>query len=255
MAENRFLFYLSGLTSLSLFAFFLALFVYMMFVSPKVNQFALTKDNYISISIDMPKIETKSAKKSVVIPKKEVVEPTPVTPAVDVTPAPKTIETPNIEVSNLFNNVWTKKIKKKKFVKKTVNNKLIQQIQKKISTTKNNEVSKIEKKLDAQDSINTSESSANKSTANEINEYLAKIQALVYRYFNPPQNSQGNSVKAVIKLSSIGKVLDFRILNYSASTSLNDECDLIKDRLMGVLFPANPKNKSGNYIIILTSKE
>ena len=49
--------------------------------------------------------------------------------------------------------------------------------------------------------------------------------------------------------------MDFRILNYSPNSNLNDECDKVKNRLMGVVFPLNPQNKSGNYIIILTSKE
>ncbi len=93
------------------------------------------------------------------------------------------------------------------------------------------------------------------STANAVNEYLAKIQALVYENFVPPPNSQGHTVKAVIELSAIGKVMDFRILTYSANSSLNDECDKIRDRLIGVLFPANPQNKSGSYIVMLTSKE
>ena len=84
---------------------------------------------------------------------------------------------------------------------------------------------------------------------------MAIIQALVYKHFFPPQNSQGYSVKAVIVLSAIGKVMDFRILNYSSNNNLNDECDKVKNRLMGVVFPINPQNKSGNYIIILTSKE
>jgi protein TonB len=241
MVENRSLFYISGFVSISLFLFFSALFVYMMFSHTRLNKFALTKDNYISISLEMPKIATKSIKKNNFTPTKEKTQPTPISP--------------NIDVGNLFNNVWTKNIKKKKVKKKVVDSKRIQEIQKKINTTKINKVNDISKKINKINNAITSNVDAHKSSANEINEYLAKIQGLVYTYFNPPQNSQGNSVKAVINLSSIGKVLDFRILNYSANSSLNDECDLIKDRLMSVVFPINPKNKSGNYIIILTSKE
>jgi protein TonB len=244
MAENRSLFYISGFISISLFAFFASLFIYMMFSSNKINQFALTKDNYISISMDMPKIETKSTKKSVVTPPvKEIVKPTVKAPNID------------LDVGNLFDNVWTKDIKKVEEIKRKTDNRIIQEIQKKISTSKINEVSDKPKEVENNDKTAASDTEAHKSTSNEINEYLAKIQGLVYRYFNPPPNSQGNSVRAVIKLSAIGKVLDFRILNYSANSSLNDECDLVKDRLMSVVFPINPQNKSGNYIIILTSKE
>ena len=41
----------------------------------------------------------------------------------------------------------------------------------------------------------------------------------------------------------------------SANTYLNEECDKIKERLLGINFPVNPDNKSGNYIIKLTAKE
>jgi len=60
-------------------------------------------------------------------------------------------------------------------------------------------------------------------------------------------------VKAVIELSAYGKVLDFRILTYSGNEALNQECDLIKDRLIGVLFPSNPQQKSFKTIVNITS--
>jgi len=254
MAENRTLFYVSGLIAFSLFIFVLSLFFYMMFSSQELKVFALTKDNYISISIDMPKVEKKSVKKSANTPiEKEKLVQHPIPDAIVLETA-KPIPAP-VDVGNLFNNVWTKDIKKQKIKEKTLDNKRIQEIQKKINLSKNNEAKNSSKNVSGSDDMKTDEKNNNKSTSNEVNEYLAKIQALVYTYFNPPQNSQGNSVKAVIELSSIGKVLDFRVLNYSVNSSLNEECDKIKDRLMSVVFPVNPQSKSGNYIIILTSKE
>lgn len=62
-------------------------------------------------------------------------------------------------------------------------------------------------------------------------------------------------IKAVIELDSFGKVIDFRILTYSDSDSFNSECDKIKGRLINVLFPKNPDNKSGTYVINLISQE
>ena len=38
--------------------------------------------------------------------------------------------------------------------------------------------------------------------------------------------------------------MDFRILTYSANPELNQECDKIKARLKGVVFPSNPDNRS-----------
>jgi len=255
MVDNRTFFYLSGFISLVFFIFVASLFFYMLFSSDKIKAFALTKDNYISISLTDARVELKSAKKSVTAPiqkeiKKEeqVVEPTMVE-AVKATP------TPEVDVSNLFNNVWTKDIKKIKMQEKKIDNKRIQEIQKKIKISQENQGADIVTKITNSDEKQSNEQDSHKSAANEVNEYLAKIQALVYTYFHPPENSQGNSVRVVIELSTIGKVLDFRVLNYSSNSALNEECDRMKQRLMNVVFPVNPENKSGNYIIILTSKE
>lgn len=255
MAENKSLFYTSGFISLTLFVFIFFLFFRMMFSPNKVDSYALTKDNFISISINASTKEVKSSKKSEPVPIEK--ETKPQKPVIDpvVAEVAKPTPDPEVDVSNLFNNVWTKDIKKVKTKEKVVDTKRIQDIQKKISTTKENDGSDIAKKISNMDNKQSNEEESHKSTGSEVNEYLAKIQALVYTHFNPPSNSQGNSVKAVIELSPIGKVLDFRILTYSANSSLNDECDKIKDRLMSVLFPVNPENKSGNYIIILTSEE
>lgn len=237
MANNLY-FYTSGLISLALFFLFTAVVFLMMLSSPKADIFALKKDNYISISLEMPKKIT-SPKKSVVAPVvKESVK-----------------ESKEVSVDDLFNDVWTKEIQKtKKKIKKT-NNKRLLEIGKKSKIVDKKDVKKVIEQKNINNAIEKSDDSKKDSTATVVNEYLAKIQGLVYENFIPPPNSQGNSVKAVIELSPIGKVIDFRILNYSASSSLNDESDKVKSRLMGLLFPVNPKNIAGSYIIILKSKE
>ncbi len=215
----------------------------MMFSSKPASIFALQKDKFISVSIEIPVEKTKE--KRVTKSKQQVVD------AVDIP-----VEDSEIDIDDLFSDVWTQKIKKNQPKPKTINKRRIQEIQKKIAIKKDNKVQTIsDKMVEISNSELKNNMQDSASTANEVNEYLAKIQALVYKYFHPPQNSQGHSVKAVINLSSIGKVLDFRILNYSANSGLNDECDKIKVRLMSVIFPINPQNKSGNYIIILKSEE
>ena len=213
----------------------------MLVSTDKDKNFAIKKDNYISVSIVMPKVVSSSAKKSV----QKKIKQESVTPQ----------KTKEINIDNLFNDVWTKSIKTaEKKVKKT-NNRRLQEIQKKIKKSAKNIVEPISKKIIHTDAPKVSDKSSKTSTATEVNEYLAKIQALVYEYFYPPQNSQGNSVEAIIELSSIGNVYDFRILRYSSNSELNSECDKIKDRLISVVFPKNPDNSSGMYKIILTSKE
>ena len=240
MARENSYFILSGFISLSLFSFFLFLFFYMMFSSSKIDTFALTKDNYISISLESIQTPTTKTKKELVVPEKE----------------PEVVqeikeEIKDISIDDLFSDVWTKKIKIEKKEKK-INNKRLALIKKKINTNS----SKVVKKNTASNEEDIiSDENKKSSSGSEVNEYLAKIQAIVYKHFTPPANSQGYIVKAVIELSAYGKVKDFRILNYSSNQALNQECDKIKGRLVGVLFPSNPENKSFTIPVILKSDE
>ena len=238
MVRNNTFFYLSGFISLSLFTLFLSIFIYMMINKVTIDTYGLKKDDYISVSIEIPKTVTKKNNKVVNSVAQEVSTPE---------------EVEDINVEDLFSDVWTKKISKPKA--KPVNSKRIKEIQKRIKTVEKNSVESITEKISNIDAGEKSDENNPTSTGSEVNEYLAKINALVYKYFNPPQNSDGNSVKAVIELSAIGKVTSFRILEYSSNELLNAECDKIKSRLMSVMFPINPQNKSSRTIVILTSKE
>jgi len=232
MAENRTLFFLSGFFSLSLFTLILALFVYMMFSSNPPKTFALTKDDFISVSIEIPIREVKKVKVANKIPQviEQVITPT---------------EEANVDVDDLFSDVWTQKIKKSKPKAKVVNKRVLDEIQKKSKIKTDTQTKSIAQKINNMDSTKSDDDlTQSSSTANEVNEYLAKIHGIIYKHFNPPENSQGYTVKAVIELSSIGKVMDFRILNYSANQELNQECDKIKARLKGVIFPVHPDNVS-----------
>ncbi|WP_294889687.1 TonB C-terminal domain-containing protein [Sulfurimonas sp. RIFCSPLOWO2_12_36_12] len=162
----------------------------------------------------------------------------------------------DINIDNLFSEVKTKSIKKteEKVIEKE-DKRVAQELSKK---SVKSDVSKVESVASKAQKINTenkSEKESKSSTGSEVNEYLAKIQALVYEYFTPPENSQGKTVKAVIEINSFGKVVDFRILTYSDNEAFNRECDKIKGRLQNVLFPKNPDNKSGTYVINLISQE
>ncbi|MCF6339645.1 MAG: TonB C-terminal domain-containing protein [Sulfurimonas sp.] len=244
MNKEKYYFYVSGFISLSLFFFFLIISLYMLVSTDKTHIFAIKKDNFISVSIEIPEIMTRSIKKN---KPKEVVEKT-------ITP----IKSKDINIDNLFNDVWTKSIKKSKRVEEKVNNnnnRRLQEIQKKISKSNENKVKLISKKINTNDVLKVSDKTVKTSTAHEVNEYLAKIQALVYEHFFPPQNTQGNSVKAIIELSSLGKMYDFRILTYSSNSELNKECDKIKKRLINIIFPKKPSSSFGPYTIILKSKE
>ncbi len=233
-------FYLSGLISLGLFIVCLFLAVNILFSPSKKNSFGLKKDTYISISLEIPKVKSHKPKK---------VQKAAAT--VQEVSAPKK----NVDINNLFSDVWTKKIVYKKEKIRPQNSKRLLDIQKKIHTTKENDVKSISEKVNNLDSIDTKSEAESSSTAEQVNEYLAKIQAIVYQYFRVPANSEGSSVKTVIELNSLGKVLDFRVLTYSNNEALNREADKIKERLIHVIFPENPEHRSSKTIVILISKE
>ena len=221
-----------------------------------LKQFTLEKKEFISISVVVPKIQKDSDKKAPV-----KINPTPVVIPLkkeekkdsDIVSTP--IKQKEVNIDNLFSEVSTKSIKKKKKKPEHSEIRRLEAIAKKVKRTKVKTVESIINKYKNKKIKKDSEKSSKNSSANEVNEYFAKIQNMVYKCFYPPQNSQGNTVKAVIKLGALGKVLDFRILQYSSSIDLNNECDRIKQRLSSVVFPVNPKNRSGSYTILLTSKE
>lgn len=226
MDNTKKFFYLSGLISISIFIILFILVISMLFSPLKMNSYALKKDKFISINIITPKITKQRSKNS-----------------------------ESIDINNLFNDVWTKKIVQKKHHIKPKNSRIIREIQKKINMSKDNSIDSISKKINNIDKIKIKHNSESSSTALEVNEYLAKIQGIVYQYFKVPQNSEGNSVKTVIELSALGKVIDFRVLTYSNNIALNEEADKIKDKLKNIIFPKNPQNQSSRTIVVLISKE
>ncbi|OHD97676.1 MAG: hypothetical protein A3E21_07015 [Sulfurimonas sp. RIFCSPHIGHO2_12_FULL_36_9] len=248
-------FYISGFISLSLFTFFSAIFLIAIISSDDVKSYALKKDDFISVSVDMANVKSSDVKKTVDKPieKKEEEKPVEEEPQKE---AVTQTQKKDINIDNLFSEVKTKSIKKteEKVIEKE-DKRVAQELSKK---SVKSDVSKVESVASKAQKINTenkSEKESKSSTGSEVNEYLAKIQALVYEYFTPPENSQGKTVKAVIEINSFGKVVDFRILTYSDNEAFNRECDKIKGRLQNVLFPKNPDNKSGTYVINLISQE
>jgi len=213
----------------------------MLFKVSDIKTYGFKKKNYIAVSINTVPVKSSALKNK------------PRSSATPVASQTKTASK-NIDVNNLFSDVWTQKITHK-VKKREPNSKRISEIQKQIRLQKTLPTKSSEKSLDTPQNTESKKEVKSESSANEVNEYLAKIQAIVYQHFNVPPNTEGNSVKTVIELDPFGKVLDFRILNYSASEELNQEADRIKDRLKNVVFPINPKGKSSKTIVVLISKE
>jgi protein TonB len=236
MDKNNNYFILGGVISFSLFSSFLALFIIMMFTARQNHSYGLKKDKFIAVSIVMPKRVSKFTK-TTTAPKQAIQR-----------------KAEDIDVNDLFSNVWTQKISHKKKRKK-IDSKRIEDIAKKIKTADTNTPNSLSKKIKKIETKASEKDEQVSSSASEVNEYLAKIQAIVYQYFHVPPNSEGNSVKTVIELDPLGRMTDFRILNYSANEALNAEADKIKERLKNVVFPKNPQNRSSRTIVVLISKE
>jgi len=208
----------------------------MLFVNASKKTYGLQKKNYVSVSIVMPQTKHTQVRKKAA-PKKASSEA-------------KVSE--DIDVNDLFSDVWTPDVKKVK--KKKDNSKRLKDISKKVKTLKKESKSRLSEKLKKLESSDSKEQ-LSASAADEVNEYLAKIQAIVYEHFHVPPNTEGESVEIVIELDPLGKMKDFRILRYSQSEALNAEADRIKDRLRNVIFPKNPQNRSSRTRVVLISKE
>jgi len=214
----------------------------MIFQVKDIKSYGFKKKSYISVSL-VPKMKKKSLNQ--VNPSVKKIKTT------SVASHSLTSHSKAIDVNNLFSDVWTQKIRHK-VKKRKVNAKRISEIQKQIQLKKSNQPKAIIKKFKL---LEKSEKVEATSSANEVNEYLAKIQAIVYEHFHVPPNTEGNSVKTVIEIDPFGKMIDFRVLDYSASPALNSEVDQIKERLKNVVFPINPTGKSIRTTVILISKE
>jgi len=234
--DNSNYFFISGALSLSLFVLIIALFFVFLLDAKKINSYALNKNNYISISLDTPIVTKKTSQKQAKSSPQESKSQEEIQEVVD--------------VNDLFSDVWTKKIVHKE--EKVVNSKRLQEIKNKINKLEFKSSKAIESSTSKGDSQKEEQSA---SSAAEVNEYLAKIQAIVYNHFNVPQNSQGSSVKTIIELNALGKMIDFRVLVYSQNSELNAEADRIKERLRNVVFPVNPQNKASKTVVILIAKE
>ncbi len=222
--DNNSNFYFSGFLSFSFFFIFILIFSLLFSKEVIPKTFALKKANFISVSLSSIDL-----KKSSYTPQVEVKSPK--------------VKKKNVDINNLFNDVWTPKIKKTEQKNIQKNSRRLLEIQKKIKTKNSNTVKARDK------------AKKNNSTADEVNEYNAKIQAIIHQYFSVPPNSQGYRAKSVITISAIGKVIDFRILTHSGHEEFDNEVDKIKSRIIDVIFPLSPEKITTRTIILLISEE
>ena len=240
MANDRKYFLLGGVFSCMLFLLFLSLFVIFLFQKKNSVTYGLEKKKYISVSLVTAPKQQNGAKKQVkkAHKKKKTIQRKQV----------DAIQS-DVDIDSLFNNVWTKKIHTKTKPKPKIDAKRIAEIQKSVAIS--DAMGMENKKGTAKGKKAQSKVREKTSSGEEVNEYLAKIHSRIYEHFFPPQNSEGNVVEAVIELSPLGKVVDFRILHYSSSEALNNEADEIKNRIKTVIFPKSPSHTTQRVVIKL----
>lgn len=244
-------FFLSGLISLFFFLAILFLIGYSLLVSTKIEQFAMTQSQFVSVSIAL----TEPAK-----PSEPVVEPSEPVPAPSEPQPQETSEpeppapTPVADISDLFSQVKAPKTpeKPKEDPKRTeALNALEKEVLKNTPTSrmsdkvKNLELVKPSLKMVVQGG----------STGPVVNEYHAKIHGLVYAHFHPPAGSAGQGARVMMKISASGRLLSYKVIAYSASPVLNSEVDWLKERLGSVMFPSHPEGRDTVLEFILTAKE
>ena len=242
MDKSTRLFLISGFISLFIFIFFISIFIYFGHFSLKSKSYALQKKNYVSISLESIGSKKEAVKKDITLPtpKKEVIKEK----------TEEKVESKDVDVDDLFSDVWTKKVDVKK-PKKIIDSKRLSQISKRIPSKKVTKVKSIDiSKVETQNR-------AKSSGGNEVNKYLATIQAIIYKHSGkaPQKDAVGSVVLALIELNPFGKLIDFRILRYSGNESFDRECDKIKARLENVLFPQNPDGKNFSHKIKIIAKD
>lgn len=244
--KNDYYFYMSGLLSLSLFALLFIIVTFFVIFQPKPKVFALTKDKYIAVSINVaPQPKNKHNAKPAKKP-----EPKAAAKPVETEPAP--------DISDLFSSIKSPKLATTPKPKvKQVDIKRLAAIEKRIKTSKKTKSENAQQKINELALVKPSVeiTGASSSSAQEVNEYYAKIQALIYDNFFPPVSTEGSVAEVKIYLSATGKLLDFRILTPSASPLFNKEVKRLQQRLKSITFPTSPDVKEEALSIYLTVQE
>ena len=243
-------FLLGGAMSLGMFLLTLMLFASVLFTHDRGKQFAFNQADFIAVSIEVPlhKASRQHTKTPAPIAREK---PAAEAPA----PAPQVTQ----DVSSLFDNVWTQDLSAKKTVKKKAEDtsKRLSALEKRIKTTESTQSTQAADTVRslklARPSVAVTGSAA--SAAAEVNEYYAKIQALIYDQFYPPANSEGNTAKVYLSLDGTGRLLSGKILVDSGNPFFDEEVEALMRRLEAAAFPAPPGGRALELQIILTAEE
>lgn len=244
-ANHERYFFISGLISISLFVGLVISAGFSLFLSPKVEQFAMIQSDVINISITTD--ESSTSDESVPEAQSETVRE----PLVEETP--KNVE-PVPEISDLFSQVSSEKAAQKR-PDDTKRNEQLNALEKEILQKK--ETSRFSDKVSKVELLKPSVevSMQGGSTGPNVDKYLAKVQGLVKTYFHPQSGSVGESAVVVLRIDAKGKMINFKILRSSRNSAFNEEVNWLKDRLNGIRFPESPDGNEGVVTCTLMAKD
>lgn len=237
-------FFLSGLLSISLFALLVFVAGYSIFISPKIERFAMVKSDVINVSIAIE-------------PAQQTLSNTPL-PSMEKTsdpmeenvqhidrqkPLPQPEKVP--EISDLFAQVKSQAVPKIK-QENVKHTEQLDKLEKELMQPK--DTSRFSDKVNtlalAKPSVKIV--SAKGSEGPLVNEYHAKIQAIVTAYWHPPKGSLGHKAIINIRISPSGKLLGYKVIRYSGNGLFNSDVDRFEDFLLGVAFPVHPEKREAN---------
>ncbi len=226
----------------------MVLFFNVLLAQREIKSYGLKKDQFVSVSLDriMPSTKPKEQKQDLTQPVAKTTEASSL----------KEPEASKADISSLFSNVSAQKIVyTKQAPDKKIDDAQLAQIQKRIATTKKRE-STISEKLASLELVQVSSGGKpSASSADEVDEYMSAIQAMVYESFFPPANTEGQVAVVRIWLDANGKLKDWRVISYAGNTFFNQEVDHLKLRIMNKSFPKNPDGDSISIDIKLVAKE
>ncbi|MDD5052714.1 MAG: TonB C-terminal domain-containing protein [Sulfuricurvum sp.] len=257
--EDRY-FFISGIISISFFFFLLFIFAYSNFLPTKIEQAAMNKSEFISVSISMSKAKEKSIAVAETKPtmelEKTISESEQTVPEVArIQSKPVKTSEPTPEINDLFSNVKPEKIVQKP-QHDTKRLDALNALEKKV-LTQNETTSNISEKVKnielAKPMITMVVQGGSSGPA--VNEYHAKIQGLVYANFHPPTGTQGQMARVKMYISASGQLTVYKVISYSSNGTFNSEVDWLKERLSRLIFPVNPDGKDAVLEFILTAKD
>ena len=157
-------------------------------------------------------------------------------------------ETP-ASISSLFDTVSTKKPTRSNTEAKKIeiSKEFRQAAQKRTKTKTKKEPQKSAKEIadslkEKSAKLVISQPDATPASKGLYNEYYAKIQALIYKHWNPSPEVAGSTAKIRLELFKNGSVSDVRVITYSENELFNYELEEFIEHIKGLIFPLTTKD-------------